>query len=165
MNVSPRLWIATCAALVLLIGVSAGVFVDRLWLLHRAPAAGPAGFGMGMGGPGRMGGGMGPSPERIVSDLDAELHFTPEQRAAIVAILEAHRPRVQQVQQDARQRFVEEQHSLQDAVARTLTPDQASRFRELVAEQPGRLGPAGPGRGPGGRGAGGPGRGGGGFRE
>jgi Spy/CpxP family protein refolding chaperone len=157
MNVSPRLWIATCAALVLLIGVSAGVFVDRTWLTPRATAPGPAGFGMGMGGPGRMGGGMGPSAERIVNDLDAELHFTPEQRSAIAAILETHRPHVQQVQRDARQRFVEEQQALQDAIAGTLTPDQAARFRELVARQPGRLGPAGPGRGPGGRGEGGPG--------
>ena len=56
MTPSPRVWIATFAALVFLIGGLAGVMIDRAWLLPRD--AGRGGFARG-GGPG-MGPGMGP---------------------------------------------------------------------------------------------------------
>jgi hypothetical protein len=163
MTISPRVWLATFIALVLMIGVSAGVLIDRTFLLRgrdggRFVQGGPNGPGDrgGRGGPGGPGGQLvGPPPDRIVADLDAELHLSEAQRDQIRAILDAHRPRVRELQDAARKTFSDEQKLLQDEIAKALTADQATRFREMRARQP-ELGPGGPGGGR--RGPGGPGR-------
>ena len=137
MTISPRVWLATFVSLVFVIGVSAGVLVDREWLLGRPGIGrpGPGGRG-GPGGPSPGGPLVGPPPERIVADLDAELHLSDAQRQQILTILDAHRPRVRALQDDARKKFSDEQRLLQDEIAKTLTADQAARFRELQARQP-----------------------------
>ncbi len=147
MTISPRLWLATFVALVFAIGTATGVLVDRLWLV--GPPGPPPGRGMASL-PGLP---DGPPPNRIVSDLDARLHLTDAQRQQIVSILEAHRPRVRELQDSARQLFVNEQQALHDDITKVLTPAQADQFKAMI------VGPEGPGRGrPGGpRGRGRPG--------
>ena len=146
MTVSSRVWLVTFVSLVFLIGASAGILVDRAWLIQPpANRFGPQRPALPPGPP------QGPSPDRIVADLDSELHFTDIQRQQIVAILEAHRPRVRQLQDDARQRFVDEQQALHDEINKTLTADQSARFKTMA------VGPEGPGRPGGPRGRLGPG--------
>jgi hypothetical protein len=145
MTPSTRVWIGTFVALVFLIGGMAGVVVDRMWLL---PARVPLGLGPG-GGSGRGGGGPGmQNPARIVADLDERLDLTADQEAAILQILEAWRPRVQEVQNSTRQRFVDMQRDLQTEIAKTLTADQAARFEKMGVPIGGPRGPrGGPGMG------------------
>jgi hypothetical protein len=134
--VSARVWLLTFVGLVFLVGGSAGILVDRVWLLQPAgsPPAAPR--------PGPPP--AGPPAERIVAELDAALTLTEAQRQQITTILEAHRPRVRQLQEDARQRFIDEQRLLHDEISKTLTPDQAALFKNIsVGLDPGR----GPGRG------------------
>lgn len=140
MTVSPRVWLVTFVALVLLIGVSAGVLIDRAWLWPPRPAARPLiGGPLGPGGPG------GPPPLQLVDQLDRRLHFTPEQRRQVLAILQAHRPRVRQLQTEARDRFNAEQRALMAEIGAVLTPEQAARLRELLLRR--RQPPPGRGRG------------------
>jgi uncharacterized membrane protein len=168
MTPSPRIWFATFAALVFLIGGLAGVVVDRQWLLPR-PGAGAAQQGQGLGpgrglGPGGglgAGAGLGPGaglgrgggpllqgPERVISDLDSALTLTAEQKVAIRQLLADWRPRVQELQDNARNEFVAAQSALHEAISKILTPDQAKRFDEISAPllQGGR-GPRGGGMG------------------
>ena len=147
MTPSPRIWIATAATLIFLIGGLAGVVVDRTVLLP--PEQGRFGFargggpGMGPGGgpgsgPGR---GLGPgagrgnvlvqSPERVVADLDTELNLKSDQEAVILKILEDWRPRVQALQENARREFVSTQQALHAEIAKALTPEQAKRFETM----------------------------------
>lgn len=146
MTPSTRVWIGTFVALVFLIGAMAGFVVDRMWLL---PSRVPLGLGPG-GGPGRGGGG-GPgmqNPARIVADLDERLDLTADQEAAILRILEAWRPRVQDVQDRTRQQFVDMQQELQAEIAKTLTAEQAERFEKMGVQIGGPRGPrGGPGMG------------------
>jgi uncharacterized membrane protein len=138
-------WFLTFAALVFLIGGLAGVVVDRSLLLPRGAGApglglGP-GRGMGPGGGMGLGPGMGrglggpivQGPERVIADLDAALTLTGDQKDAIRKILDAWRPRVQQLQDTAREEFVTAQTQLHAEIAKTLTPDQAKRFEEISA--------------------------------
>ena len=163
MTPSPRLWIATSAALVFLIGGLSGVVVDRVWLAPEIGAGrmGPGrgmgpGAGMGMG-PGRSLGPIAQNPAHVVADLDAELDLTPDQESAILKILDAWRPRVQALQAEARESFVTAQEQLHQEIAKALSEDQAKRFEAMSARLlqggrgPGGGGP-GPGPGPGGGG-------------
>jgi hypothetical protein len=166
MTPSPRIWFATFAALVFVIGGLAGVVVDRQWLLPRGVGAPPpqgAGQGLGRGlGPGGgmgLGGGMGigrgggpllQGPERVVADLDDALTLTAAQKDTIRKILDDWRPRVQELQNTAREEFVSAQAKLHEDIARTLTPEQAKRFEQLSAPLlEGGRGPRGGGMGPG----------------
>ena len=147
MTVSARVWLLTFVGLVFLVGASAGILVDRAWLLQPGAPPPP---------PPRQGPPPpGPPTDRIVNDLDSALRLTEPQKQQITAILETHRPRVRQLQDEARQRFIDEQQALHDEISRTLTPDQVERFKNMNVglEPPGR----GPDRGgPGRRGPGGP---------
>jgi hypothetical protein len=160
MTPSPRVWIATFAALVFVIGAMAGVVVDRAWLLPPAGTArgvNPPGFGRGMGpgggsgmGLGRGGGTLVQTPDQVIADLDSELKLSPDQKAAILKILDAWRPRVQELQNTARGQFVSAQEQLHAEIEKTLTAEQAKRFQELSARLlDGGRGPRGGGMGPG----------------
>lgn len=136
---SQRVWLVTCVALVFLIGASAGVLVDRAWLLRPPP---------GRPGPMNAGPPQGPPVERMLQDLDAALHLSADQRQRISGILEARMPRLRQLQDDARRQFNAEQKSLHQDIGAVLTPDQLKKFQEMVQANPGlgeRGGPMGPG--------------------
>jgi hypothetical protein len=173
MTPSPRIWIVTFAALVFLIGGLAGIVADRTWLLPNGVPRQTLGPGPGAGGgrgpgPGRGGGPLVvQGPERVIADLNNELSLSADQQTAIRAILEAWRPRVQALQNTARAEFATAQQELHAEISKTLTPEQAARFREISSQlllQGGRgpgggagLGPP-PGRGPRRGGGGGGGR-------
>ena len=156
MTPSTRVWLATFVALVFLVGGMAGVVVDRVWLLRphddgSSVMMGGRGRGSGMRGPGP---GMQP-PERVVADLDDLLALSEEQESAILKILEGWRPRVQELQNTARQQFIDMQRQLRQEIATTLTPDQRERFERTGIDQLDGRGPRGggpDGRGPRGRG-------------
>jgi len=153
MNVTPRTWLVTFMALVFMIGLSAGVLMDRTLLIPSGRGGGP---GVARGGPIGLYGPLGPPPERYVTELQRQLALTDEQRDAILAILDERRPRIQQLQDEARERFVAEQQALFDAITAVLTPEQVEAFQQVTARQRG-----GPGRGQGrGQGRSGQGRGG-----
>jgi hypothetical protein len=160
MSVSPRTWLVTFMALIFMIGVSAGVIVDRTLLDDRPVGrrgggpggSGGQGDGGGQGGDRRSGpiglyGPLGPPAERYVSDLARDLELSDAQRTAILAILDEQRPRVQQLQDDARAQFVEAQQALFDAIAAELTPEQVTAFQALTERQRDRGGRSGRGRG------------------
>jgi len=157
-----RLWFAAFVVLVFAIGGLTGIVVDRAW--WRGPGDPRQGGGPGIG---RLFGPAGQNPDRLVAELDAELSLSADQEAAIRKILDEWRPRMQELQSNARQQFVDAQRTLEDAIAATLTPEQTERFKNRLAARPGGRGPGmGPGMGSGpGRGNGrGPGRRGGGLR-
>jgi Spy/CpxP family protein refolding chaperone len=144
MTVSPRVWFVTFVGLVLLIGVSAGVLIDRTWLGPPRPGGRrQIGGPLGPAGPG------GPPPAQLVDELDRQLQLTAEQRQQILAILQAHRPRVRDLQNEARDRFNAEQKALMAEISAVLTDEQAARLREILIRSrqpaPGRRGGGPPG--------------------
>jgi Spy/CpxP family protein refolding chaperone len=140
MTVTPRLWLATFLALVFMVGVSAGVWIDRVWLDDRPGF----GRGPGPGGPGREGGrgGRGPGgpmggppPERLIADLDRELDLNETQEQQIRQILDAQRATIQQLQNESRERFNAMQRDLDTAIAAVLTPDQVTKFKDWASRE------------------------------
>ena len=148
MTVTPRIWLVTFIALVFMIGVSAGVWIDREWLDDRP------GFGRGPGGPGREGGrgGRGPGgpggppPERLVADLDRELDLTEAQEQQIRQLLEAQGATIQKLQNESRERFTSMQRELDAAITKHLTPDQAAKFKDWTSRERSLRGRRGPPR-------------------
>lgn len=148
---TPRVWIATFIALVFTIGVLTGVVVERAWL-HQMFVRGPGSMirGGGPGGPGRNGGPgrgagvarggpmFGPPPQQYVTDLSNQVQLTDNQRADILALLEAQEVRLRALQDEARKMFLAEQGALHDKIATLLTPDQARVFRAWVTTRMGR---------------------------
>jgi hypothetical protein len=147
----------TFVSLVFMIGLSAGVLIDRTLLDPRSDRGVRGdGRGGGSGGrsPGPLGlyGPLGPPPERYVADLAQRLDLSDEQRTRILAILDEQRPRVQQLQDEARAQFVAAQDALFSAIRAELTPEQATAFEELTTRQRDRGGRGDRGGGRGGRG-------------
>jgi Spy/CpxP family protein refolding chaperone len=156
---SPRVWLVTFVTLVFTIGLLAGIVLERTVLHRSGPAlrgsgptvGGPGGPG-GRGGPSRGGGPggqsgrgqgrggpmFGPPPTQYVEDLSREVQLTDEQRTAIVALLRAQEAHLQQMQEEARQVFIQEQEGLHDRIAAVLTAEQAAAFRTWVTR---RIGP------------------------
>lgn len=132
-STSPRVWLIAFVTLVFAIGLSAGVLVDRTVFSRRATPP-PGG---GRGGPIGLYGPIGPPPERYVADLARQLDLDAAQRERILAILDERRPRIQQLQQTAREQFVTEQQALFSAIAAELTPAQQGLFETLTERQRG----------------------------
>lgn len=146
MSVSPRVWLVTFVTLIFMIGVSAGVWIDRAWLIDRPGfGRGGTGFGPGFGregGRGRGGSPAGPfavPPERLVSDLTRELDLTDAQQAQLREILDRQRAAIQQMQSESRERFLTMQRDLDTSIAAVLTPEQAAKFKEWATRE--RSGP------------------------
>lgn len=152
---TPRVWIVTFLSLVFTIGVLAGIVLERTVLGPRvavgvtAPGPGVPG-GPGRGGPngpgGREGRGgrgaqlFGPPPEQYVANLDRAVRLTDAQRRDILALLQAQETRLRELQDDARNLFVQEQTRVLNAIAALLTPEQAATFRTWSDRQVGRRG-------------------------
>ena len=155
---SPRVWLVTFVTLVFTIGLLAGIVLERT-VLHRSgpalrgsgPVAGGPGGPGGRGGPGRGGPGgqsgrgrggpmFGPPPTQYVDDLSREVQLTDEQRTEILALLHTQEAHLQQMQEGARQVFIQEQSGLHDRIAAVLTPDQATAFRTWITRRTGQRG-------------------------
>lgn len=150
-----HIWFGAFVLLVFAGGVAAGVALDRTvsFGAHRpfGLRGGPGGERPeGMPGPGRGGrdgGGRGsgqpggPPTEAFVNELDEVLKLTPDQKTKITAILDASRPRLRTLQEDASKKFADEQATVTSEITKLLTPDQAKKLDEF--QQTRRGGPFG----------------------
>lgn len=164
---SARLWLATFVGLVFTIGLLGGIVLERTVLQERLGFRGPGGPGVqgsrgpggpgvqgsrgpgggqrGRGGPGRGGPMFGPPPAQYVEDLGREVQLTDTQRAEIMTLLHAQEARLQQMQEEARTVFIQEQAGLHDRIAALMTPEQATTFRAWITRRTGSRG-GGPAR-------------------
>ena len=145
-----HVWFAAFVLIVFAGGIAAGVALDRsVWRVGRGPGGSGAGFRAdrgpgGPGGPSRDGGrdggsrgsgrdggrGDGPPTEAFVRDLDQNLALSPDQEAKITAIIDASRPQMRALQEEASKKFADEQKSLHDAIVKVLTAEQVKKFEE-----------------------------------
>ncbi|TAK18812.1 MAG: hypothetical protein EPO35_00940 [Acidobacteria bacterium] len=136
-----HVWFAAFVLIVFAGGLAAGVALDRsVWRGGRAfagpgaPGGGFRGGDRGQGGPSRgegRGTGDGPAAEMFVRELDNQLALTPEQEKQITDVINASRPQMRALQEEASKRFAAEQQALHDAIVKVLTPEQAKKFEEM----------------------------------
>ena len=148
-----RAWFVVFVVAVFMAGVGGGLLLDRF---VRPP--GPRGMPRGradMPMAGLRGPGRGPG---LANALANDLRLTPDQKTKLDAILAERQKRIQQVQDDVRNKFQSEQRDLRAEIEKILTPEQRKRFDEWVPAEgmiwrgrgPGRGRGMGPGMGPGG---------------
>jgi len=140
-----HVWFAAFVVIVFAGGIAAGVALDRsVWRGGRSSGPGAGGFRGdrgpgGPGGPGHDGGsrdgrdggrGDGPPTEAFVRELDALLTLTPEQEKKVTDIINASRPEMRTLQEEASKKFADHQQSLHDQIVKVLTPEQAKKFEE-----------------------------------
>lgn len=78
---------------------------------------------------------FGPPPMQYVEDLNREVQLTDSQRTEILTLLQAQEARLQQMQEDARRVFMQEQQGLHDRIAAVMTPEQAAAFKAWVSRR------------------------------
>lgn len=149
-----HVWFAAFVVILFAAGVASGVALDRTmgWGQRRpgvgfrgspggpglgGPGGQNAGVGRGMGSGGRGGPQGGPPTETFVDELAQALTLTPDQQTKITAIIDASRPRLRALQEDVSKKFSDEQQSVNDQIAKVLTPEQA---KKLETFQQGRRG-------------------------
>ena len=141
-----HVWFAAFVVIVFAGGLAAGVALDRgVWHGGRGGPGGPGsgyrGGDRGPGGPGRDGGrdgggrdaggrGDGPPTEAFVRELDSLLALSPEQEAKVTAIINASKPQMRALQEEASKKFAGQQQSLHDEIVKVLTPEQAKKFED-----------------------------------
>jgi Spy/CpxP family protein refolding chaperone len=140
-----HVWFAAFVVILFAAGAASGVALDRAMGWGRRPgsgfrsgAGGPgmggpggpnAGVGRGMGPGGRSGQpGGGPPTEAFVNELDQALTLTADQKAKITAIIDASRPRLRELQDEASKKFADEQQALKEQIAKLLTPEQVKKL-------------------------------------
>lgn len=131
-----HIWFAAFVLIVFAGGIAAGVALDRsLWRGGDRGPGGPGRDGGSREGGGRTGGGRdsgrggeGPPTEAFVRELDAALTLSPDQEAKVTAIINASRPQMRALQDDASKKFAAEQKSLHDEIVKILTPEQVKKF-------------------------------------
>jgi hypothetical protein len=152
-------WFSAFVIVVMLIGVTSGILIDRFVLRppqNRAGGGfGPAGGRMGSGGmrgDGMVaGGGRGTMGRAggIVERLTRELDLTAAQKTQVDAILARRRTRLDEIRNDAQGRMQKEQADLRAEIRAVLDEKQQKRFDDVMANAPGLGGPRGQGQGPG----------------
>lgn len=129
----PRLTAALLLTLVALVGVLAGVALERLVLAQ------PAGAAPAVTAPPPRPADDEPRPgalmrRRFFEQMGRELELTPAQRVRIDSILVAQQQRVRELQRELRPRFREITRETRLAIDSVLTPEQRARIRELQRE-------------------------------
>ena len=135
-----HVWFAAFVLIVFSAGLAAGVALDRsLWRGGRpfgfqgGPGGAPGIRGDrgpgGTAGPGRSG--DRPPTEMFIRELDSALTLSDSQEKAITDIVNASRPLVRALQEEASRKFAEQQKTLHDEIVKVLTPDQARKFDEM----------------------------------
>jgi len=144
-----HVWFAAFVLIVFAGGLAAGVALDRsVWHGGRGPGPGFRSGDRGPGGPGSSGrdggrdgggrdggrsggrGGDGPPTEAFVRELDSLLTLTPGQEARVTEIINASRPQMRTLQEEASKKFADQQQSLRDQIVKVLTPEQAKKFED-----------------------------------
>jgi hypothetical protein len=135
-----HVWFAAFVLIVFGAGLAGGVAIDRSVWHGGRPFGGPGGSGMpggfrggergvGPGGPGRSG--DRPPTEAFVRELDSVLSLSDSQQKAITDIVNASRPQVRALQEEASKKFADQQQSLHDEIVKVLTAEQAKKFEEM----------------------------------
>lgn len=113
-----RAWLVAFVLVVFTAGVAAGVLAAGH--LRFAPRAGePRPFL--------------PPPDVVARMLADDLQLTPEQRAALDAIVADKRRSLAARREEMRQRFEQDADSLANDVRQILTPAQREKFEEIIA--------------------------------
>jgi len=111
-STSPRAAAALLIVGALIAGVVLGIAGDRAWMhWHRPPRA--------------------PRLERLVEHLDNELHFTPQQKAAVTQIVARHRARIEVIAANTRPQMRQEIDATNAEIEKVLTPEQQKKFQAL----------------------------------
>ena len=103
--------VATFAA-----GLAVGAGGRALWVRYASAAAPERARGL----------------DRMMDELNDELHLDPAQRDSVRAILQRHRTRMTAVWETVRPRFDSMRAQMDSDVARQLTPEQQAKYREHV---------------------------------
>lgn len=152
-----HVWFAAFVVILFAAGMASGVALDRAMGWGRRPGSvfrggpggpgdrggdrigerggGPVGPGVGRGGGRGQGGG--PPTEAFVNELAEALSLTADQKTKITTILEASRPRLRALQEDASKKFSDEQLAVNTEITKVLTPEQAKKLEELQKERRG----------------------------
>lgn len=137
-----HVWFSAFVVIVLAIGFAAGVATDRsIWRSGRGLGPGPGGFRGGDRGAstspgrdgGRTGGGRssdGPPTEAFVRELDSLLTLSADQKAKLTTIIDASKPQMRALQDEASKKFADQQQALRDEIVKVLTAEQARKFAE-----------------------------------
>ena len=103
--------VATFAA-----GLAVGAGGRALWVRYASAAAPERARGL----------------DRMMDELNDELHLDPAQRDSVRAILQRHRTRMTAVWETVRPRFDSMRAQMDSDVARQLTPEQQVKYRDHV---------------------------------
>ena len=103
--------VATFAA-----GIAVGAGGRALWVRYASAAAPERARGL----------------DRMMDELNDELHLDPVQRDSVRAILQRHRTRMTAVWETVRPRFDSMRAQMDSDVARQLTPEQQAKYRDHV---------------------------------
>ena len=103
--------VATFAA-----GLAVGAGGRALWVRYASAAAPERARGL----------------DRMMVELNDELHLDPAQRDSVRAILQRHRTRMTAVWETVRPRFDSMRAQMDSDVARQLTPEQQAKYRDHV---------------------------------
>ncbi len=103
--------VATFAA-----GLAVGAGGRALWVRYASAAAPERARGL----------------DRMMDELNDELHLDPVQRDSVRAILQRHRTRMTAVWETVRPRFDSMRAQMDSDVARQLTPEQQAKYRDHV---------------------------------
>jgi hypothetical protein len=125
-----RLWFALFVLAVFCLGAASGILVGRRM---GPPPFGPGAW-RGRGGPAAFEGpGRGGPPMSIMVDrLTSDLQLDTAQTEQVRTIMKQRRDRLEQVHQEARERFEKEQRELHDAIRAILRPDQQQKFDRFL---------------------------------
>lgn len=109
-------WAAALLTATFAAGVAVGVGGRALWVRYATAAAPPRTRGI----------------DRMMAELDAELHLTPVQHDSVHAILERHWARMSAVWETVRPQLDAMRAAMDSDVARQLTPEQQAGYRDHV---------------------------------
>jgi len=145
-------WFSAFVIVVMLIGVTSGILIDRFLLrpppqdrLGRGPGPGIGRMGPGMGPGGMRGGAISPEagrggmgrPGQLTDRLGGELGLTAAQKEQVAAILGRRRARLDEIRTEMQGRMQKEQADLRAEIRALLDEKQQKRFDEVVATAPG----------------------------
>lgn len=126
MGTTSTKWMWVTLASVLLLGVGAGVLLDRFVLMSTALSSSAAERERPERHRDRGG--------RFLARLTEDLNLSSEQRAALEGVLSRNHERAHEFWQQSRREFDELRRTFRADIRALLTPEQKPRFDEMLAE-------------------------------
>src|SRR5437773_3282674 len=109
-------WAVVFLAATFAAGIAVGAGGRALWVRYASAAAPERGRGL----------------DRMMEELNDELSLSPAQRDSVRAIVQRHRTRMTAVWETVRPRFDSMRAQMDSDVARQLTPEQQTKYRDHV---------------------------------